>query len=161
MPKNRKIYAKIKAKDDFLFLQFKFSGNWTKLHLGKSILQNTSRKDELWQHTCFEAFIGNEKRYIEVNLSPQGSWNVYEFSGYREGMKPSQAEILYSQFKDTNNQLSFFYILRIPLLNQLKNRQASLTTVAEHVRGFKSYWATKHTRGKPDFHAPESFILPV
>jgi len=37
---------------------------------------------------CFECFIGQKTaaEYWEVNLAPNGDWNVYHFDGYRTGM---------------------------------------------------------------------------
>jgi hypothetical protein len=49
------------------------------------------RGDELWQTTCLELFIGNPgaTHYVEFNVSPEGAWNCYEFSDYRQGMQQS------------------------------------------------------------------------
>ncbi|MEX1236897.1 MAG: hypothetical protein WD994_01370, partial [Pseudomonadales bacterium] len=35
----------------------------------------------LWEHTCFEVFIGpvDESEYTEINLSPAGDWNAFAF----------------------------------------------------------------------------------
>src|SRR6185503_6002309 len=51
------------------------------------------RRDELWKHTCFEAFIALDRAggYFEINLSPSFDWAVYRFSGYRAGMASSEA----------------------------------------------------------------------
>jgi hypothetical protein len=48
----------------------------------------SARRDELWQHTCFEAFLRTPGAdgYIEVNLSPSSEWAVYRFTAYRQGM---------------------------------------------------------------------------
>ena len=42
---------------------------------------------QLWQHTCFEAFIAVEGRtaYHEFNFAPSGEWAVHAFRGYRDG----------------------------------------------------------------------------
>ena len=47
-----------------------------------------ARTDELWRHTCFEAFIaaGDAGPYFEFNFSPSGDWAAYRFSAYRAGM---------------------------------------------------------------------------
>jgi len=52
-----------------------------------------ARKDELWHHTCFEAFLGlpGSDAYWELNVSPDGDWNLYRFSGYRSGGEPEPA----------------------------------------------------------------------
>src|SRR5215831_18468784 len=47
------------------------------------------RTDELWRHTCFEAFLARAGAgYLEFNLSPSGQWAAYEFERYRVGMRP-------------------------------------------------------------------------
>lgn len=40
---------------------------------------NQSRKNSLWEETCFELFLGikNSSRYWEFNISPAGHLNVY------------------------------------------------------------------------------------
>ena len=44
------------------------------------------RADELWKHTCFEAFVRapGAMAYREFNLAPSGRWQAYDFTGYRE-----------------------------------------------------------------------------
>ena len=45
------------------------------------------RQDNLWRHTCFEVFLGRPgaKGYWELNIAPNGDWNLYQFSDYRSG----------------------------------------------------------------------------
>jgi hypothetical protein len=47
------------------------------------------RTDELWRHTCFEAFVRTSPRsaYYEFNLAPSTQWAAYRFSSYRSGMR--------------------------------------------------------------------------
>ena len=54
-----------------------------------------ARLDELWQHTCFEAFVGcpDQQDYWEFNLSPSGDWAAYRFLAYRQGQ---QQELSYA-----------------------------------------------------------------
>lgn len=49
------------------------------------------RRDELWQSTCFEAFFAEpgQERYWEINLAPNGHWNVYRLDRYRQGLRPN------------------------------------------------------------------------
>jgi hypothetical protein len=44
-----------------------------------------ARTDELWRHTCFEAFIGAppDVAYYEFNFAPSTQWAAYRFSSYR------------------------------------------------------------------------------
>src|ERR1700690_621334 len=47
-----------------------------------------TRSEELWRHTCFEAFLRASPgaAYYELNFSPSTRWAVYQFDGYRRGM---------------------------------------------------------------------------
>ena len=44
------------------------------------------RTDQLWEHTCFEAFFAahGESAYREFNFSPSGQWAAYAFKDYRQ-----------------------------------------------------------------------------
>src|SRR5215470_8573687 len=48
-----------------------------------------TRTDELWRHTCFEAFLGRSSNagYYEFNFAPSTQWAAYRFSGYRIDMR--------------------------------------------------------------------------
>src|SRR5437867_1054544 len=48
-----------------------------------------ARADELWQHTCFEAFVRTspDPGYYEFNFAPSTQWAAYRFSSYRSGMR--------------------------------------------------------------------------
>ena len=125
-------------------------------------LSRAKRKDRLWEHTCFEIFLGEDGRsnYREFNLSPSGEWNVYAFSDYREGMKQeSSFDILPFEVKIFSEQelsLSIAFDLdTIPALSDLK---VGISSVLERKDGVKSYWAFSHSGEVPDFHAREGWI---
>jgi hypothetical protein len=115
------------------------------------------RKERLWEHTCFEIFIGksDERNYWEFNLSPSGDWNVYSFSGYREGMKPESCfdklpikvkTLSWHEFRlETTIDLRFFV--------DFSDVDVGLSAVLEWKDGVKSYWAVSHQGECPDFHA--------
>src|SRR3974390_597011 len=48
-----------------------------------------TRTDELWRHTCFEAFVGSSQSvaYYEFNFAPSTQWAAYRFSDYRTDMR--------------------------------------------------------------------------
>ena len=48
-----------------------------------------ARTDELWRHTCFEAFVGSsgDAAYYEFNCAPSTQWAAYRFDSYRSGMR--------------------------------------------------------------------------
>lgn len=111
------------------------------------------RQNGLWQHTCFEAFVG-DGHYAEFNFSPSGEWAAYAFSGYREGMRELAVscppEIVLDAVRGRFTQEVLF-----------DPGEASgplgLCAVIEEMDGTKSYWALAHPPGKPDFHAPTCF----
>lgn len=137
-----------------------------------------SRKDRLWEHTCFEAFISAPalKRYYELNMSPAKEWAVYHFNDYREGMTPEyrltdvEAKVSLAIEKGAllNKTATLRYefgfdvaslqTLRIGL-GSIQNLQLGLTAVIEMRDHSKTYWALKHTGDRADFHQRASFIL--
>jgi hypothetical protein len=123
------------------------------------------RVDELWKHTCFEAFIANAgaSAYHEFNLSPSGDWAAYRFSAYRQGRSPAQlaAAPQIAMHRD-DSRLQFHCSLAWPPDAARRERgplRVALAAVIEAVDGSLSYWAVRHAPGKPDFHHPEAFAL--
>ena len=117
-----------------------------------------ARTDGLWQMTCFELFLKEGEGYREINLSPSGHWAAYAFAGYRQGM--AQAPCPAPQISVTQGaQFTLTAILPADLAPGATH--ASLTAVIEETGGHKSYWALNHAPGRPDFHAPSCFILPL
>jgi hypothetical protein len=121
-----------------------------------------ARTDELWRHTCFEAFVRSAGGgYYEFNFAPSTQWAVYRFSGYREGMKPA----LNAFAPDIEGHATpGVYELRVSLdlggLSDLPRDapwKVALTAVIEDAAGAKSYWSLAHAPGKPDFHHADSF----
>lgn len=112
------------------------------------------RADELWRHTCFEAFAAAGEGYAEFNFSPSTCWAAYAFEGYRAGMcnadiAPPEIEIHRDQ-----NRLALIARVQLPAAGRL-----GLSAVIEETSGEKSYWAFAHPPGKPDFHHPDSFAI--
>ena len=117
---------------------------------------------QLWQHTCFEAFIALEGQvaYHEFNFAPSGEWAVYAFRGYRDGdpvademMRPNIA------IRSTANRLELDALVRLDNLSAIHPRAAlriGLSAVIETSDGI-SYWALHHPKDKPDFHNADGF----
>ena len=117
--------------------------------------------DELWRHTCFEAFIAAEDdpAYIECNFAPSSAWATYHFARYRKQMtaivprNPPRVTLTMerdSLVLEARLQLSEF--INGPL-------RIGLTAVIEDKAGNLSYWALRHPSSKPDFHHRGGFIL--
>ena len=113
------------------------------------------RADDLWQTTCFEAFVGGEGlTYREYNFAPSGEWAAYAFDSSREGMRNAdhQAEVWLDGGEDwiaVEAAVSGTFAPGSPL---------NLTAVIEEQGGHKSYWALAHPAGPPDFHNRDCFI---
>jgi hypothetical protein len=115
------------------------------------------RRDELWRHTCFEAFIGAVgAAYHEFNFAPSCAWAAYAFSGYRQGMQPlAQAEAPAIEVQRTAAAL----VLEATLRPSIVPARFALAAVLEENDGRLSYWALTHPADRPDFHHPGSFRL--
>ena len=123
------------------------------------------RRDELWQSTCLELFIAqpNETRYWEINLAPNGDWNVYRLDGYRQGLQAEPAIQRISLSSDSaadRHQLQATIELP-PALRQVAPLEANLCAVLQHANGSNSYWALCHPSSEADFHARAGFVLEV
>jgi hypothetical protein len=124
------------------------------------------RSGELWKHTCFEAFIalGDEPGYFEINLAPSGDWAVYQFTGYRAGMAPSEAlgtPQISVRADQGRLQLEARFVAGGTAPFALDATRVALATVVEAEDGRLSYWALRHPPGKPDFHHPDGFVLGI
>jgi hypothetical protein len=124
-----------------------------------------SRRDRLWESTCFEAFIGPAGRpdYWEVNLSPSGDWNFYRFDGERTGMRP-EPRVMAPSVETTSHaggRVTVTAALDLAPLAELAAAplDLSITAVLESASGVRSYWALRHTSPRPDFHARGSFVI--
>lgn len=120
------------------------------------------RRDGLWRHTCFEAFVtgGEGTAYREFNFSPSGEWAAYGFPVRRRDMQPLRlsrpprieitmaAESLRLYASVACADLPFDGVLRI-----------GLAAVIEDSGGVLSYFALAHAGAEPDFHDPAGFIL--
>jgi hypothetical protein len=120
------------------------------------------RTDELWRHTCFEAFVGAGAAYYEFNFAPSRHWAAYWFSSYRTGMRVA-SEIGAPRIAIERSPER--YTLRASLeMDQLSlSRDATLrlglSAVIEENNGQRSYWALAHPPGKADFHHPDGFTF--
>jgi len=129
-----------------------------------------AQADNLWQHTCFEAFIADPHStgYVELNFAPSGAWAVSGFRGYRKGGTPlplrhepaaawrreADALILDVRFRMDGLPGPPGPRPRVPL-------RLAMAAVIEDSAGTLSYWALRHPPGKPDFHHADGFVLDV
>ena len=126
------------------------------------------RTDSLWEHTCFEAFIGKrgEAAYREFNFSPSGQWAAYEFSGYRQRVDrqiDSEAPRIVARLFAGRLELEVIVgVQSLPAGSADSAWQIGLSAVveaADTADGSHSYWALHHPEDRPDFHDRRSFTL--
>ncbi len=118
------------------------------------------RADELWMHTCFEAFAGHpEGPYFEFNFSPAQAWSAYRFDFCRAGMRNADVAAPYIVVAKGDGQFALTAEIALPGLAAAP--RLGLSAVIEDLAGEKSYWALAHPPGKPDFHHADCFALPL
>ena len=122
-----------------------------------------TRADELWRHTCFEAFVtaSPSAAYAEFNFASSMQWAAYGFSGYRSGMRVA-SEIGAPRIEARSNAEVYELqaVLDLDRLPDLPSRAAwrlGLAVVIEEKNGDKSYWALAHPPGQADFHHADGF----
>lgn len=152
---------------DLLVLNFRIAGDIDRIHLPP---QATSEfQDQLWKHTCLEAFIalpGNDE-YFEFNFSPSSQWAVYRFEGYRQGMTPlypaPPPRVIWRRREGELEVDVDIHLGAIPGLTarEIEGRELrmAVSAVMESDQGRISYWALAHPPGKPDFHHSDGFAL--
>ena len=122
-----------------------------------------ARSDELWRHTCFEAFVraSSGGGYYEFNFAPSTQWAAYWFSSYRNGMRlaPEISEVpIEVQVNADGYKLQASLALdRLSGLPRNVVWHLGLSAVIEDTSGRKSYWALVHPPGQPDFHHADCF----
>lgn len=122
------------------------------------------RADELWRHTCFEAFIAapSGAGYYEFNFAPSRQWAAYAFTGYRAGK--AQARDLAAPDIEVWSTPAAFTLRATLELGSLPGLRfgapwrLALSAVIEEALGRISYWALAHPPGRADFHHPSGFI---
>jgi len=131
------------------------------------------RTDELWRHTCFEAFVRGSpgEAYYEFNFSPSTQWAAYRFDGYRNGMRVAN-EISDPGIEVESSPARYILHASVDLDELLLPASGSgrengtiwhlgLSAVIEEAGGLQSFWAVAHPKGKPDFHRSDCFALEV
>lgn len=124
------------------------------------------RRDELWQHSCFEAFLQPDASdsYHEFNFAPSGDWAAYRFRTRRgEWVFPAMPapRISFQRFADACELSASVPTAALPELAAAVTLHAGLTAVIETDDGRLSYWALAHGGDDPDFHDPATYTLRV
>jgi hypothetical protein len=118
-----------------------------------------ARRDRLWEHTCFEAFVqmDGEASYVELNFAPSTEWAAYGFARYREAASPPAVEPAVTVRRGAEAidvEATFAFGRRGAL-------RVGLSAVVESTDGRRTYWALAHPLPTPDFHRAEGFVARV
>jgi hypothetical protein len=147
-------------------LQYTLHGDLSELIVPEPLCPSPA--DGLWEHTCFEAFVGTARSpsYQEFNFSPSGQWAAYRFSAER--VRDAAAEsaapcnMLTVTCERTTNTLSLKVLLPtelLPIANNTAPSLIGLCAVVETRDGRHSYWALHHPRtDRPDFHHAAGWV---
>lgn len=143
-----------------LRVQYRLSGELTRVRIPAAA--RAARVDRLWEHTCFELFAAgaDRQRYVELNFSPSTEWAAYAFDSYREGMRPLELAAppaLVVERSADELGLTVDVALGAALDAQWPWR-VGLSAVVEDTAGGQSFWALRHSRAKPDFHAAADWV---
>ena len=152
-------------QDGLLMVNYTLSGVVDQLRIPADRLARGV--DELWEHTCFELFVGakNDAEYYEFNFSPSGEWAAYEFRDYRDGgplrADGLDAKIAVQRGMETLDLSAVVLLTDLPGIRPDVCLSVGLSAVIEDINGSLSYWALKHPPGKPDFHHADNFTLQI
>lgn len=149
------------ARTNTLAIRYELIGDLAKLEIPATDIP--TRKDELWQETCLEFFLGikNSPEYWEFNISPAGHWNVYHFEDYRQGMQAQKAfTSLPFRVKNQSNCLSLELEIDLAkIILPYQPIELSVTAVIKSKDGEVTYWALTHCGQQADFHLRDSFTI--
>jgi hypothetical protein len=125
------------------------------------------RLEEMWLHTCFEAFIRpeGEAGYFELNLLPSLHWAAYRFDDYREGMRiATEVDRPHGEPGSYERPADYAFSITLEMARAAalpidRPWAIGLSAIVEDKRGGKSWWALRHPPGRPDFHHEDCFAL--
>ncbi len=122
-----------------------------------------ARSDDLWQHTCCEAFVGipGSAAYFEFNFSPSTQWAAYRFGAYRERCAIAEIPVPIITVNSAAEQFELQAVVDCAQLafSASASWRIGVSAVIEESSGRKSYWALAHATAKPDFHHADGFVI--
>jgi len=144
-----------------LRLRFRLEGDLQRIRLNP-----LGEPLQLWQHTCFEAFIGivGNEPYLEFNFAPSGEWRVHNFLAYRDREPEDSGQQLPSPLiavrtTDRQVELDVRLVLAVSTIDSRATLRLGVAAIVEADDGSLSYWALRHSSEKPDFHCANDWVL--
>lgn len=152
------------ATGDCLQLHYQLCGDVAWLRLPAPA--QPAPADGLWQHTCFEAFVGvhGDHAYREFNFSPSGQWAAYRFHDHRQRDRSTESPVRplidLQTGSDTLSLQACLPLTALPLTSPPQPWDMGLSAVIETRDGQLSYWALRHPAERPDFHHRGGWLSP-
>lgn len=160
------VEGRLEREGDEVRVWYQLSGDLESVVVPSPVTGTPTRRDGLWEHTCFELFLAVEgaEPYWEMNLAPNGDWNLYRLAGYRRGLQPvPDRDALPFGVRVGPMALELMVTLRLPQeLTELCHEhpmRLGVTAVIERRSGELSYWALAHGQAEADFHQRKDFQL--
>ena len=151
-----------------LLFSYYVSGDMARLRIPPP--ESEGQCDGLWEHTCFEAFIGiaGASAYREFNFSPSGQWAAYAFSSYRQPEKMDRMSLA----PQITTRLTAGHLNLLALVSKdalptgagptyLQVGLSAIIESSDTLDGSRSYWALQHPTAHPDFHHRDSFTFEI
>jgi hypothetical protein len=162
----RRIEARVSwTENEALALTYLLEGDLSRLRIPP--FRRPRKADRLWEHACFEAFLGVKggAEYYEFNFAPSGEWAAYAFRAYRDGAPLKDKSLAPGlTVRSSADSLALDVVIRadrLPIMAPRTQLRLALSAVVEDDTGRLSYWALKHPPGKPDFHHSDAFALEI
>lgn len=161
-PQRLRVQGAARREADALRFTFRLAGELAAISVpapGPTIMA-----DGLWQHTCFEAFVGGAETeaYHELNFAPSGAWAAYAFRAYRARVSDvallRPPDVTIARTADAlvlEATVALASLVPVVHGRPVAPSRLGLTAVIEDASGRHSYWACRHAPGPPDFHHPD------
>jgi len=157
-PSPAAVSGRLSRTGDRLVLEFEIAGGRV-----AEAAAAPARRDGLWRRTCGELFVAaaGQPGYHELNLAPNGDWNLYRFGGYRVAGREEEAiaGLPACTAHDAGLLRMTVELPLAPLGLAGSELDVGVSAVLEAADGAVSHWALAHPAAIPDFHDRRGFTL--
>ena len=164
-PINRIDASLVWLADDSIAFRYCLRGDMARLRIPAE--RSRERTSLLWEHTCFEVFVGldGEENYREFNFSPSAQWAAFDFTAYRQrSAEDPVIDTPQISTRLTDGRLELEAVVKLhdlPMATSGNFWSVGLSAVVETVDTVDvshSYWAPHHPSPRPVFHHAAGFL---
>ena len=145
-----------KSKPDVLHQNLKLTYTFGQKDIDSNIffpksIKNLEKGFELWKKTCLECFFFDEKsdQYFEVNVSPEGKYDLMSFKSYRQKTnKEAPIQVSDLTIKKSQSLITVSFHLK----TEFSSLYSISPTVILDTPAEQLFFAQKHIKTRPDFH---------